>query len=463
MPKPLDVLLTNEINLRLPEKELFQELKRRLTVDNPEYISAMKFGRSVRGLSRYIRLYSERNGTVSIPRGFWEEFLVVAQDMGYKLNITDNRVAFKHSNVREMELWDYQEPWVEDLLEHDHGIGVAPPGAGKTICALSVYARLGQPCLWLTHTKGLGRQVANRLQSFLGEEAGLIGSGTEDIKNFTVGLIPTLVRRDMSEYAKKFGLIILDESHHAPAPSFNSVVSAFWGKYRYGVTATPYRDDQLEELMFKTIGPARCYLDKQILRDMGKLMTPHVVRRPTNFDFPYNSMSKKYDYQALKNALALDEERNSLIVSDVVSEASIGNNTCIVLVGRIEHGEILATELSSILEGVGLIHSKQKPKESAAVMEAFEAGKLPILIATYKMLAEGFDYQPSNRLFLTADFKGRSLIEQACGRIERVYPGKTNALVYDYVDEKVGVLKNQAEVRLDVYEANETPVSTIEF
>jgi superfamily II DNA or RNA helicase len=78
------------------------------------------------------------------------------------------------------------------------------------------------------------------------------------------------------------------------------------------------------------------------------------------------------------------------------------------------------------------------------------------------MLAEGFDYQPANRLFLTGPYKGRTRIEQACGRVERTHKDKTNAIVYDYVDRRVGVLNRQAEVRLDVYEANDMLVTTID-
>jgi superfamily II DNA or RNA helicase len=134
-----------------------------------------------------------------------------------------------------------------------------------------------------------------------------------------------------------------------------------------------------------------------------------------------------------------------------------------VLVGRIHHGEALFELLDPVLTDVGFVHSKMSIKKSDEALDAFESGKTRVLIATYKMLAEGFDYQPANRLFLTGPYKGRTRIEQACGRIERTYPGKTDAYVYDYVDKFVGVLNRQAEVRLDVYEANDMPVTTVDI
>jgi len=334
--------------------------------------------------------------------------------------------------------------------------------SGKTIMGLMSYARLGQPCLWVTHTGRLVRQARKRAEEFLGVETGIIGGGKEKLAHFTVGTVQTLIRRDLNKYKGKFGLVITDECHHVPAKTFIEVVSSFPARYRYGLTATPYREDGLGELMFQTMGPALCYLSKEELRQRGKLITPQVIRRPTSFTFPYNPTVKKYNYRALCDSLAANEARNNQIVTDVVVETTLdSSNICIILVGRIPHGQILYDKLEKIIPGVGFVHSKMTTKKSDLILDSFETGKIRVLVATYKMLAEGFDYQPSNKLFLTAPFKGRSLIEQACGRIERTFPGKTSATVFDYVDVNVGVLNRQAEVRLDVYETNAMPVMTI--
>lgn len=335
--------------------------------------------------------------------------------------------------------------------------------SGKTICGLEMYLRIGQPCLWLTHTIGLAEQVAERLFEFSGEEAGFIGAGKVDIKHFTVGIIPTLCRRDLSEYKDLFGMVIVDECHHVPAATFNNVTSSFNAHYRFGLTATPYREDGLQDILFLTMGPIVTTISKQYLRDIGMLMTPTIIRRPTNFDFPYNNRVKKFNYKALEKALGADLTRNEIIATDVIVEATINNNICIVLVGTIDHGEEMMRILSDIIPNIGLIHSKQTPKFRKEVRVKFGNGELSVLIATYKMLAEGFDYKPTNRLFLTAPFKGRILIEQACGRIERISEGKKDAIVYDYVDNNLRVLKEQSEVRMDVYEASNNNVITMKI
>jgi len=459
----VNVTIDNQIEIHSPPSALKSKIKKALSFPNPAYDDAVNFGRTTRGISKKIRLYEDVAGNIRIPRGSMGVLEGLFSSTGLTCNIADKSAVFEPTTPPKIiKLWEYQTPWVSDLLKFREGVGIAPPGAGKTLMALEMYARLGQPCLWITHTKRLARQVAKRLKEFLGVEAGLIGSGKEDIKHFTIGLVPTLVRRDLSKYKDTFGLIIVDEAHHVPASTFLKVVSSFSARYRYGLTATPYREDKLEALLFNVVGPQRAYLDKDVLRELGKLVTPTVVRRPTNFYFPYNPTSRKHNYAALSDALAEDFRRNQQIATDVMVESTINDkNVCIVLVGRINHGEALRSMIEPVLPRTGFVHSKMTTTESDQILDDFENGKLKVLIATYKMLAEGFDYQPSNRMFLTAPFKGRSLIEQGIGRIERAFLGKTSAIVYDYVDHRVGVLNRQADTRLDTYEINNNPVTTL--
>lgn len=465
MPK-VRVVIDNKINVYNPPPALSKGVKKELTFPNPAYDDAINFNRTTRGIPKNIRLYEEFNGVLSIPRGSWGSFSNILNELGYQIDVVNNTLLFEPTYPpKEMQLWDYQQPWIEKVLNSTQGIGVAPPGSGKTAMFLYVYSKLGQPCLWLTHTQRLAHQAAESAKNFLGIESGIIGGGKEDIKHFTVGMIPTLARKSEEElkvYASKFGMVITDECHHIPAVSSFKVLSAFNARYRYGATATPYREDRLEKIIFDCIGPQLAYLDKEDLRAMGKLMTPSVVRKYTDFYFPYDPSSRKHNYAKLVDAIGEDFRRNKQIATDVIVESTIeDNNVCIVLVGRIPHGEKLLEMIQPVIPECGFVHSNMKRSEGSQILDDFGNGKLRILIATYKMLAEGFDYQPSNRLFLTAPFKGRSLIEQACGRIERAFPGKTSAIVFDYVDVKIGVLTRQAETRLDIYEMNNNPVSTL--
>ena len=89
--------------------------------------------------------------------------------------------------------------------------------------------------------------------------------------------------------------------------------------------------------------------------------------------------------------------------------------------------------------------------ERARVVEALNAGRIKVLVATGQLIGEGFDCRELSTLFLATpiSFNGRLL--QYLGRVLRPAPGKGKARVFDYVDVKVGVLEHAARVRAGVY------------
>lgn len=96
------------------------------------------------------------------------------------------------------QLRDYQEFAVEAAIEKGGGIIVSPAGSGKTVMGLEIIARLGQPALWVTHTKELLYQTIDRAVEFLQvpkDEIGIMGDSKRIIGDrLTVGLVQTLVK-----------------------------------------------------------------------------------------------------------------------------------------------------------------------------------------------------------------------------------------------------------------------------
>ena len=98
----------------------------------------------------------------------------------------------------------------------------------------------------------------------------------------------------------------------------------------------------------------------------------------------------------------------------------------------------------------GLQGKKQRTALLKAIAET-PANKPLVVVATGQYLGEGFDCPQMDALFMASpsSFKGR--LVQYVGRVLREHPGKTNALVYDYVDSQVGVLKSMYYRRLKAY------------
>jgi superfamily II DNA or RNA helicase len=369
-----------------------------------------------------------------------------ANDLKLDYTVVDKRKRFKHVDIDSsiIKYRPYQFQAVLNLTGMaDEGVLVAPAGSGKTVMGLSFIPLLGQPTLWLTHTSPLAQQAEDRANFFLPDigEIGRIGGGKWKIGDvLTIGMIQTLVRnpdkviKDMD----KFGLVVLDEAHHCPASTFLKVVGSYNAWYIYGLTATPYRRDKLEQLMFQTLGETTSKVSMAEVEKYGGIMVPTVRYRTVH--------SAKVDgnniQQIITKHIVANKKRNLMIVSDVLEEAAAGN-FCIVIADRKVHCENLFELIQAGWEKTGIATGDYSKKYVQEQVQRYNDGEITVLVATYSLLGEGFDVPFLNRAFITSPFRAEAKAEQLIGRIQRTHPGKKDAIVYDYVDVDIGVVKNQ--------------------
>src|SRR5690606_28234317 len=107
------------------------------------------------------------------------------------------------------------------------------------------------------------------------DDIGIIGRGQEAIGEWlTIGTVQTLRRRNLSEWADRWGVVIVDECHHVPAATFREVVHQLPARRRYGLTGTPERADGLHPMMELYIGPIVHRIDQAVVREAGGTITP---------------------------------------------------------------------------------------------------------------------------------------------------------------------------------------------
>jgi superfamily II DNA or RNA helicase len=417
-----------------------------LKVENPKYNEAVSKGRWTGNLKPFIYNFDILpDDSIRIPRGMRLQLLDMIGDAEH--TIIDKRSYHGYADVNSavIQYRPYQARAMAAMYQAEEGLLVAPAGSGKTVLGLSMVPLYGQPCLWLTHTRALAYQALERIEQFLpsmGEDdVGLLGDSKWKIGRWiTVGLIPTLVRRPSEVYAMRdtFGLVVLDEAHHCPASTFLQIVSSLNPFYLYGLTATPYRRDRLENLMFQTIGPEIIRIPVSEVEDVGGIVMPKVFYRTVNSKpIHHNNIQ-----QILKENIIPNSKRNGMIVGDVLREATAGN-FCIVVTDRKAHADLLHDLISVGWEKTGIATGKYTKKQQAEVAERLNNKEVTVLVCTFALLGEGFDVPFLNRAFVTMPFRAEGKVEQLIGRIQRSAPGKKDSLVYDYVDVDIGVVQNQ--------------------
>jgi superfamily II DNA or RNA helicase len=441
--------ITNQIEMgvgSIPDS-LFQKIKADLTLKNPQYYNALHYGFDTKGKPKNIVLYriDPNRENIIIPRGYGGKIIKYLQDHKMKYKIEDDRqllpkVEF-HSRIKPR---DYQEKAIRKIVQWRQGGIVAPCGAGKTMIMLEAMARIGQPSLWITHTKELTKQVMNRaceVFDITEEEIGLIGDGNFSIgKRLTIALIQTLSKADLEQIKDHFGAIFIDEAHHMAAKSFFHPIGQFTALYRIWVSATPEREDGLTDMVFAAGGP--------IVHIIQQKEVPTIIPELRVIKTDY--CSPEDEYVQLIGELIKDPSRNQLIVDTIATE--VEGNYSLVLSDRVEHLTILKRILEYQLPNkrIAILTGSMKKTERAAVMEQVQNKELDILLAT-QLAREGLDIKHLNRLFLITPKKAAGAIIQEVGRIMRPDEGKNDAIVYDFFDENHGILKNQFWKRWKIY------------
>lgn len=330
----------------------------------------------------------------------------------------------------------HQKAALVDTLAWRSGIVVAPCGAGKTQMGLAMahWRRKDEPTsLIVVHTRDLAKQWHDRFQQVLAIKPFMACGSFEFEQAYALaakGVGPGVIITTFQTLAKvqdgitglnacRFGVVVVDEAHHAPAKMFQDVLAGIKCHRVYGLTATPQREDGWTPAMLAWLGPIRHRVDPRELQSMGITVSPTVVR----VDTPYHSWSG--DFTTIVNDLLQMEDRNELIRKMVERH---GDGPQLVLTSRVEHAIELAKRIPHAEALVG------QTRDRDAVLKRVTSGEVKVLVAT-QLADEGLDLPALCAVHLVAPSRAAGRVIQRIGRVMRSAPGKSRPTVYDYVDE----------------------------
>ena len=152
-------------------------------------------------------------------------------------------------------------PYQEEALMHwlavgSSGVIILPTGAGKTLVAAMAIHKTRLWTLAVVPTLDLLQQWRVSLAASLSlstDEIGIFGGGEKEIKPITIITYDSAAL--YTHELKRFGLLVFDECHHLPAPTYRLIAESAFTPLRLGLSATPERSDMTHLDLDELIGP----------------------------------------------------------------------------------------------------------------------------------------------------------------------------------------------------------------
>lgn len=154
------------------------------------------------------------------------------------------------------------------------GVVVLPTGAGKTQVATMAIDDRRRSALVVAPTLDLVRQWYDVLAATFGVPIGVIGGGEHDVRPLTVTTYDSAYLH-MEHLGDRFGLVVFDECHHLPSPTYSLAARLSLAPFRLGLTATPERADGLDAALAALVGPT------VYRRDIGELAGEYLAEYDT--------------------------------------------------------------------------------------------------------------------------------------------------------------------------------------
>ncbi len=457
-PLPSSLRLTLADRLYVERAGLPQPLLNRLVrlaaFANPAFYKAQAMRLSVWNTPRVIGCAENFPQHVALPRGCLDAVQTLLAEQEIQADLVDERENGSELNLSFAgQLRAEQDAAVTAMLRHDIGVLQAPTAFGKTVVAAAITARRNVNTLVLVHRTELLRQWKERLQTFLDappEAIGWIGGGkTRPSGRLDIAVMQSLVRQgEVNPLVQTYGQVIVDECHHIAAASFEAVLKAAKARYVLGLSATPVRRDGLQPILFMQCGPIR----HRASQPTGAPQTLELVSRTHQLPA---TLPSDLPVQELMRRLAQDQGRTDQIVAEALAAWQEGRNV-LLLSERTDHITAIASALEPQVNVLFVLHGRLGQRKRSAILAALEA--LPpdtprIVVATGRLVGEGFDHPPLDTLLLAMPVSWRGTLQQYAGRLHRQQAGKTSVRVIDWLDLGHPITQRMWERRLRGYKA----------
>jgi superfamily II DNA or RNA helicase len=387
----------------------------------------------------------------------------------FSQSVTDDARAYLDLNLTpavHIEPRDYQQAALDAWIDHGRtGSVVLPTGSGKTFLGLQAIADAGVSTLVVTPTIDLMNQwhatLTNAFGDQLAEPIGVLGGGSHDVTAITVTTYDSAYRY-INEYGDQFGLLVVDEEHHLPAPTYRQIPEMTIAPYRLGLTATYERPDGKHKFLRDLIGPVVYREDVDALAGeyLSEYETIHMsvdltAEERQEYDEEYGiyrdyvdshdfDLWKESGYAEFLKRTSYDPQGRRALIAKQRAErlartATKKLDTLDNLIKRHHDDRVIiftanndfAYDISQEFI-VPCITYQTKTDERTEILERFRTGEYSMLV-TSQVLDEGIDVPAANVGIILSGSASKRQYAQRLGRILRPTDDRQPARLYEII------------------------------
>jgi superfamily II DNA or RNA helicase len=319
---------------------------------------------------------------------------------------------------------------------------VLPTGTGKTVVAGMIARRaldeFARRTLFIAHREELIYQAEDKLQRFelttaieMGDQHARDPGSFFGAPDVVIATVQTLQGRRLESWdPRAFGLIVVDEAHHARAQTYRNIFNHFEGNWLLGITATPDRGDKKNlGAVFDSL--AYEYALREAIRDGylvplvgARLMTRADLKaiRTTGGDFNEADLAERIGPHIEELADAISRE--------------CGDRPTVVFCPDVRCSEVMADALTAKGIAARAVSGAMPRFARREALRDFNDRKFQAIVCC-DLLTEGWDEPQVSCIAVCRPTRKRNRYAQMIGRGTRPHPdsGKVDCLVLDFAWE----------------------------
>ncbi len=397
---------------------------------------------------------------------------------------------------RPKELYDYQESLKQQLLDvlrapadRNRAILSLPTGAGKTRTVVEALVEalaagiLRRPCvLWIAQSEELCEQALStfrpiwqargkagevlRLHRFWGRkhlpilsDMDVIIASIQKLHHLVTNSGPD--ERDLADFGEQLGAVVIDEAHHAVAPSYTKVLKALGLQLDrkrgcpvpvLGLSATPYRNDAETERLARRFHSNLLVPWPRDVNPVKRLQKEGILSRVMHEVVPTGRAYEMTDKErenfeifaelpdSFVKKIGSDGARNRIILDRMLK---LDPGWPVLFFGcSKEHACAMAVLLRRKGIDAAVVTAETSRSARRAIVEDFKAGRVRVL-CNYGIFTTGFDAPGVRAVVVARPTASVVLYEQMVGRGMRgpKNGGTEECLIIDFGDnlERFGV------------------------